>query len=199
MKDLLVPSKLKPKAKKSETSQAEVDSDAGCFTCDAKCKLCSDFMESPNTTWSFHTARTFSFKSVLNCKIENIIYKLDCLPCRKSSVGSTSWNMTSRWPNHKSHIRCNKSTCEIASHFSSSHGLDLKSPLDIFDAQLKKILRVTIIDHVEMTEATSKTHRTKCLKNREYYWQHQLKTLFEVGGLNKHRAKKETSAKSFMP
>ena len=161
------------------------------------CKLCSDFMESPDLIWSFHTARTFNFKSVLNCKIENIIYKIDCLPCRKSSVGSTSWSMTSRWPNHKSHIRCKKGTCEIACHFSSSHGIDLKSPLDIFDAQLKKILRVTIIDHVDMTGATSKTQRTKRLKNQEDYWQHQLRTLVEFGGLNKRRAKKETSAKSF--
>ena len=45
-------------------------------------------------------------------------------------------------------------SCEVASHFSSVHNLVKQGPIKIFDEQLKKILRVALIDHVDMEGVT---------------------------------------------
>ena len=89
-------------------------------------------------------------------------------------------------------------SCEVACHFSSFHQLDKEAEISIFDAQLNKLLRVTIIDQVQMVETDSDALRIKRLKERETYWQHQLRTLEPYGGLNKREARKETSARSYM-
>ena len=101
------------------------------------------------------------------------------------------------WRNNKSHIRKGVKSCEIASHFSSVHNLDKQGPIKIFDEQLKKILRVTLIDHVDMEGVTCDQRKTRLLKEREEFWQHQLKSLETHGGFNKRGARKEASARSY--
>lgn len=193
LKNLIVPSKLKTSPITEENRPV-----FGSFKCKDNCKLCKSFMESPDKIRSFHTDREFNFEHALDCKSMNIIYKLDCLPCMRTSIGSTKNAMNSRWPGHKSHIRKSVKSCEVACHFSSLHQLDKEASLSIFDAQLSKLLRVTIIDQVQMVETDSDTLRIKRLKERETYWQHQLRTLETFGGLNKQEARKETSARSYM-
>ena len=61
----------------------------------------------------------------------------------------------------------------------------------------KKLLRVTIIDQVQMSENDSDEARLRKLKTCEAYWQNQLKTLTVYEGLNKRDARKETSARSY--
>ena len=77
------------------------------------------------------------------------------------------------------------------------HSLDKKGPINIFDDQLKKVLRVTLIDHVDMEGVTCDQTRTRLLKEREEFWQHQLKSLEIHGGFNKRGAPKEASARSY--
>ena len=71
----------------------------------------------------------------LNCKSKNIIYKLDDLICKRTSVDSSITGMSTCWTNHKSHIRKYVKSCEIANHFSSTscHVLDKKSKINIFN------------------------------------------------------------------
>ena len=197
LKNLIVPSKLKTDPMTDAVSNKDKPA-FGSFKCMGNCKLCKHFMESPDRIRSFHTDREFNFTHFLDCKSPNIVYKLDCLPCRRTSVGSTINGMISRWPAHKSHIRKSVKSCEIACHFSSLHQLDKGAAISIFDAQLSKLLRVTIVDQVQMLETDSDTLKIKRLKERETYWQHQLRTLETYGGLNKREARKETSARSYM-
>ena len=198
IKDLLVPSKLKASTNDHHNDQTSASNipKFGCFKCGKTCKLCNDFLDSPSMITSFHTDQEFPFKHKLNCKVPNLIYKIDDLQCNKTSIGS-SVEITRRWRNHKSHIRKSVKSCEIASHFSSMHSLDKEGPIDIFDDQLKKVLRVTLIDHVDMEGVTCDQTRTRLLKEREEFWQHQLKSLETHGGFNKRGARKEASARSY--
>ena len=200
IRDILVPSKLKT-LKNDQSESPAVDpenSEFGSFGCAKLCKFCKDFLESPVNITSFHTDQQFDFKHKLDCKVPFLIYKIDDLQCKKTSIGSTE-DMAKRWSNHKSHIRKSVKSCEIASHFSDSkvHDLDNKSAIGIFDDNLKKILRVTLIDKVDVTGVQCAKTRTRLLKEKEEYWQHQLKTLEMYGGFNKRGARKETSAKSY--
>ena len=56
---------------------------------------------------------------------------------------------------------------------------------------------MTIIDQVEMNQNDSDDIKLRKLKEREAYWQNQLKTLSCHGGLNKRDARKETSSRSY--
>ena len=87
--------------------------------------------------------------------------------------------MSTRWPNHKSHIRKGIKSCEIACHFSDKnyHNLNSKAKINIFDEKLKSQIRVTLIDQVDIDPSDSNEVRLRKVKEREAYWQNQLKTM----------------------
>ena len=177
LKDLLVASK--PKATNEYISNNPHNKPSlGCFKCDNNCKLCRDFIFSPAKIKSLNCDQEFQFKHKLDCKSPNVIYLIDDLVCNRSSIGSTIIGMSTRWSNHKSHIRKGVKSCEIASHFSNFHNLDKTASISIFDSELKKQLRVTIIDQVVFDDQDSDDIKLCKMKQREAFWQHQLKTLW---------------------
>ena len=137
----------------------------------------------------------------MNCKSTLVIYKIDDIICNRTYIGSTASSLSTRWSNHKSHIRNNIKSCELTTHFSDSdkHKFDKKLPLNDFDNILKEHLNITLIDQLVFDEPLHLTsdHRTKLLKEREAYWQNQLRSLICFGGLNKRDARKETKTKAY--
>ena len=196
IKDLLVPSKLKTTNDHPNDGHNGVSS-FGCFKCDNNCKLCKDFLFCPPKIKSLNCDQEFQFKHRLDCKSPNVIYLIDDLICKRSSVGSTILGMSKRWSNHKSHIRKEVKSCEIANHFSNLHNLDKTANITKFDDELKKQVRVTIIDQVVFDDNDSDNVRLRKMKEREAFWQYQLKTLEIYGGLNKNDSRKETSCRSY--
>ena len=71
------------------------------------------------------------------------------------------------WRNHKSHIKKGVKSCEIASHFSNFHNLDKTASISEFDSELKKQLRVTIIDQVVFDEQDSDDIKLRKMKQRK--------------------------------
>ena len=107
--------------------------------------------------------------------------------CHVSSVGCTADSMKVRFRNHKSHIKHSKRLCEVSKHFSDNqqmHTLD-KSSTASYDKSLKEHVEVIIVEHVDVSDvgSDSKSRLRKC-KEREWYWQNNLKTLRQYGGLN---------------
>ena len=197
IKNILVPSKLKTNV--DTDLNVNIDSKNGCFKCESNCKLCRDFLDCPDKIKSFHTDQEFNFKYGLNCKSKNVIYKLDDILCKRTSIGSSIIGMSSRWKNHKSHIRKGVKSCDITCHFVSDncHILSKDSHINVFDEELKKQLRVTIIDQLHFKNADSNEFKLKKLKEKEAFWQNQLKSLSCYGGFNKRDARKETSSRSY--
>ena len=85
-------------------------------------------------------------------------------------------------------------------HFGSEidkHVLNKSAKINIFDDQLKSQVRVIIIDQVEINDLDSSDKKLRKIKEREAYWQNQLRTFADHGGLNKRDARKETKQKSY--
>ena len=123
------------------------------------------------------------FTTVMN----NVIYIINDNVCKISSVGYTADNMKTRFTNHKSHIKYNKRLCELSKHFSENlilHTLDKSSHLK-YDNSLKENIGVIIVEKVDVSEVGTDIESVKKkLKEREWYWQNNLKTLRQYGGLN---------------
>ena len=91
----------------------------GCFKCEKLCTLCKNFIVESKTVTSPNTNQIFKIKSRITCDSVNIVYMIRDKVCDNIFyVGYTEDNMKVRWRNHKSHIKMNKKSCEIASHFT---------------------------------------------------------------------------------
>ncbi len=157
----------------------------GCFKC-GRCTFCNNFMSEGSTFSSPNTAQTFNVKSHIKCTTKNVIYVIYDKICKdRFYVGYTCDDMKTRWSNHKSHIKKDKKTCEIASHFiqnaHSIHKLD-KTNQACFTASLSLQLEVKIIECVD--PIAGKTIREAC-ELRETFWQGALKSTKLFGGMNK--------------
>ena len=195
IKEILSPSKLKPIEEEPSCSTTIPDL-CGSFPCSENCKLCRMHLDSPPNITSFHTTKIFNFKHKLSCKDPWVIYKADDMICKRSYVGSTQVGLFSRWPNHKSHIFNDKSTCGLTKHFHCdkiSHDFVRKSDIKIFDSVLSDQLRVTLIDQLPLEDRS-----TPKLKDLEAFWQSQLRTFTEYGGLNDRDSRMEKAKKSYL-
>ena len=124
--------------------------------------------------------------------IRNVIYIINDNVCKISSVGYTADNMKTQFTNHESHIKYNnvkynKRLCEVSKHFSDNlilHTLDKSSQLK-YDNSLKEQIEVIIIEKVDVLEVgTDIESIRKKLKEREWYWQNNVKTIRQYRGLN---------------
>ena len=193
----MVQSKLTIKEEKPDTKY--LNEESGSIPCKKGCKVCKDFMVSPLTIESYHTDQQFKFKHILDCKSKFVIYKINDKICKRCYVGSTAIGVSERWRSHKSHIRNNIKSCELSTHFSecNKHNFNKKTSLKDFDNELRKHLCITLIDTISFdADITNDDKRIQLLKNKEAFWQNQLKSLVTFGGFNKRDARKETKTKT---
>ena len=189
--DKLVHSRLPDEVAPANEVEPEGEADeplGGCNYCVSKrCDLCKNFMKQTKTAYSFHTNSVFNIKQNVNCESLNVVYIINDLVCKVSSVGCTSDSIKVRFRNHKSHIKHERRTCEVSSHFTDNrtiHILDRSSTKTYTDS-LSKQLEVIIVEQVDVSKVAGdpKSRLDEC-KRREWYWQNQLKTLKQYGGMN---------------
>ena len=107
--------------------------------------------------YSYHTPYVFTINQNLDCDSKNVVYIINDIVCKRSSVGCTSDSMKVRFRNHKSHIKTQRRTCEVSTHFSDSesvHNLD-KSSTKSYTDSLSKQLEVIIIEQVDVSKVAS--------------------------------------------
>ena len=93
----------------------------GCFNCNAqRCDCCKEFLKACTSFRSTTTGRAFTIQKSLNCKSKNVVYLAECVAYQLQSVGSTS-DFKKRLANYKPHIKHNKRTCSIETHFIDNH------------------------------------------------------------------------------
>ena len=159
----------------------------GCKPCSKGCILCKNYLVKTTHAYSYHTNSKFRINGVVDCNSENVVYIINDKVCKISSVGYTKINMSSRFTNHKSHIKHNKRTCEVSKHFADNefiHVLD-KTTQNNYDMSLKSQIEVIIVEKVDISKVGADIESIrKKLKEREWYWQNNLKTLRQYGGLN---------------
>ena len=177
LKDVLAPSKFK------ENLQLSVNlEENGCFKCNKKCDLCKNFFTESNSFQSCATGRKYKIKQSMDCSSTNVIYLVTCTKCNLQYVGSTTTQFKIRFRNHKSSMKTNKKTCEVAIHFNAiQHQLS-----DFKFICIEKIVNQENIENKLIT--------------REAYWTVQLRTLPPYG-LNKRqefRSKSRTITSKFI-
>ena len=191
--DMLVHSKLPMSKEVTYPSGESTHEDeermrpGGCVPCNRKCDLCNNFLKETKIVYSYHTNSVFNIKQNLNCDMENMVYIINDLKCRISSVGCTTYASKVRFRNHKSHIKHCKRTCEVSSHFADNNSIhninrnDNKSFTDSLSTEIEVIL----IEQVDVSgvEDDPQSRLREC-KKREWFWQNQLKTLRQYGGMN---------------
>ena len=171
--DILINSRF-PKHQKS--------SRVGSFKCSG-CSVCNNYLVETDHFTSYHTDKTYKCTQEITCTDEYIIYLINDKLCQINSVGRSENNLRSRWPSHKSHIKTNADTCKVAKHFNNrkaGHAWDSTS----IDNTLPNEIAVTLIDKVipEVWDTADSLFTKLCKK--EIYWQNQLRTMEEFGGLN---------------
>ena len=172
--DLLVNSRY-PKLKKEHDIQ-------GSINC-GKCLMCKLYLVATNEITSPHTNNTFRISQNIKCSDEYVIYFILDKTCNKGYVGRTENPMTRRWACHKSHIKYNHDGCKIAVHFNQFRNLH-KFDTNNIDSTLPDEINVTLIDKIipEVWDSPDTLFHKLC--NKESYWQNQLCTLYNNGGLN---------------
>ena len=110
----------------------------------------------------------------VSCQSVNLVYVVTC-PCGLQYVGKTS-NPRNRWSNHKSHIRNNEKTCNLATHCIEKHrdrmvGTEkLRNSTDI-----KSNLQFTILQSVGLDGTEDE------LELIEEHWRSRLKSWAPFG------------------
>ena len=170
--------------------------EGGCYHCSSGCKACRLFISETKTAHSFQTDYIVNIHGRLDCNTVGVCYLVNDKICRRSSVGSTINNFKTRWQNHKSHIRKNAKSCEIATHYNSEFHELVKEPLKTFDSELSNQLEVIIFEKLDFSNCNNQDDKVRVAKQRETFWQHQLMTLECYGGLNKRVATNELKTKN---
>ena len=166
------------------TKHLTVDNMGGCRKCTSGCSLCKDYLVESESFTSPHTDKTFYSKLSLKCTDNYVIYLIIDTVCMKAYVGRTENSLRTRWAGHKSHIKCKYNLCNVAAHFSDTsidHKLDRG---DDFNVTLPNSISIQIIDKVipEIWDTPDSLFHKLC--NKESYWQNQLYTFKDNGGLN---------------
>ncbi len=191
--DMLVHSKLP--CKKDYTvqtpsvvsEQKSSQPSGGCFPCKNRCDLCKHFLRQTKTVTSFHTNSVFNINQNLDCDSKNVIYIINDIKCKISSVGCTSDSMKVRFRNHKSHIKTRRRTCEVSCHMIDNEVLHKLERQDAksYTSSLSDNIEVILVEQVDTSQiAQDPLSRLSACKKREWFWQNQLKTLKQFGGLN---------------
>ena len=125
----------------------------------------------------------YRIKSHINCNTKYVVYLvLDLKGHDIFYVGYIMDCMAVRWRNHKSHIKNNIKSCELASHFISlsntTHKLD-KTSQATFTTELSKHIAIILIESVKPSPGLDVE---SFLKERENFWQGALKSTPLFGG-----------------
>ena len=167
LKDILAPSRF---SVDRGINQLEKET-GGCFKCSSRCDLCKNFLIQDSKFKSFSTGRTYKINQNLSCSSKNVVYLASCMKCNLQYVGSTSTEFKVRFRNHKSSMRTNKKTCELAVHFNCNQ---------------HEISEINFIVIERITSQGDAAYIDRLFLTREAYWTAQLCTV-NPHGLNKRR------------
>ena len=111
------------------------------------CKVCKEaFFTSVIYSPAFPN-RGFTIPKPINCTSKNVVYQVTCF-CGIHYVGRTS-KPKPRWSTHKSHIRLQEMSCNIATHCITMHkNLMVGNDKMRTTADVKSFLTLTLIESV---------------------------------------------------
>ncbi len=131
------------------------------------CELCLMVRRSP-TYMSQNTGLVYQKSTATkraDCETRNLVYLVTCDVCRMQYVGETKRSFRTRIKEHKADVRHGRDT-PVARHFGT--------PNHSHECLKAEVIEVLTADPDEGTTTVTR-------RKREYYWIHQLKTLYPFG------------------
>ena len=142
-------------------------------TLGCKCKICKEgyftsIVNSPSVQ-----DRGFVIPSTINCRSVNVVYLMVCF-CGKHYVGKTT-KPKDRWRNHKSHIRCEQKTCNMATHCIEMHREMVGATKLTGTDEVKSKIKFTLLQSVGLSAGDEE------LKKLENKWRDKLQSWAPMG------------------
>ena len=136
---------------------------AGSHKCGRNCHTCA-VVEETRQFQSKNTGRTYTVRKNINCKTKWVVYLLCCHKCGGQYVGKSKNGFGKRHSGHKQDIK--NGVAGVGVHFKKCG---------------YEHLRAILIDRVD-SEGQEEDFCARQLKNKEVFWQHQLRVFEENGG-----------------
>ena len=138
------------------------------------CKICKEAMFTDIFTSPSIPGRGFSVPKPICCKSVNVVYVIVC-SCGLLYVGRTG-QPRPRWANHKSHIRKQQRTCNLATHCSTVHK-------DAVVGDGKMVTSEDVKQHLSLTllESAGDQGGQEDLKRLEGVWRDRLQSWVPLG------------------
>ena len=118
--------------------------------------------------------RGFSIPSPICCLAVNVVYVVFC-SCGLPYVGRTSLPKP-RWANHKSHIRNQHRTCNLATHCSTRHREEMVGPGKLMSVEVIKRMMTFVL-----LESVGENGSQEDLKKLENVWRDRLQSWHPLG------------------
>lgn len=165
LRDKLVSTKFKEKAKEEDTNGCKPCGCTGCSWC-RKIDSTTTFLDSKGE-------RTFKIYHRLDCHSAWVINMIKCKICKLLYIGKSETKCNIRFNNHRSHIRNSINSCELSEHFLYNRRTH----------DFENDVTITLIEQIRK-EHFERTAKKDLLRRREIFWQLKLNTL-QPHGLNK--------------
>ena len=138
------------------------------------CKVCKEAKFTSIIFTPTIPDRGFSIPNPICCQAINVVYVIIC-SCGLPYVGRTGLPKP-RWANHKSHIRNQHHTCNLATHCSNSHRKEMVGPGKIVSAvDIKNMLTFVLLESVGENGSLAE------LKDLECKWRDRLQSWYPLG------------------
>ena len=138
------------------------------------CKLCKEAKFSSMISSPTISDRGFSIPSPICCLAVNVVYVVFC-SCGLPYVGRTSLPKP-RWANHKSHIRNQHRTCNLATHCSTRHREEMVGPGKLMSVEVIKRMMTFVL-----LESVGENGSQEDLKKLENVWRDRLQSWHPLG------------------
>ena len=138
-----------------------------------KCYICKEGQFTSIVYSPAIANRGFSIPQPICCRSKNVVYQIICV-CGKNYVGRTA-KPKPRWSNHKSHVRCQQRTCNLATHCIDDHSEIARPDKLLSTNDVKAQFSFTLL------EAIGEGGTDDQLKKLEDVWRDRLQSWAPLG------------------
>ena len=156
-----------------------------------RCKVCKEGFFCSAVASPVMTGRGFQLTQHLTCRSKMVVYMVVCKLCDKAYIGQTQ-DPRQRWSSHKSHIRSASPTCNMATHCSNIHTVEMVGEKKLMDTdEVKSFLQFSVLEKAEDNDPVT-------LCRIEERWRNNLGSWFPLGLNTRDDGPKELRKKNLL-
>lgn len=156
-----------------------------------KCKVCKEANFCSTVASPVLPERGFQITQHLNCRSKMVVYLIVCKLCDKAYVGQTQ-DPRQRWSSHKSHIRLAIASCNMATHCSTMHSVEMVGADKLLETDtIRSMLQYTVLEKAEDESPVT-------LSRLEEKWRNNMRSWTPLGLNSRDDGPKELRKKDLL-